>query len=63
MLKYAKEINQAVAKEILKRIYGIENIKEEIDSVKLLEELKIKKVKMLGEETSLSVEEILDLLF
>ena len=44
MLKYAKEINQAVAKEILKRIYGIENIKEEIDSVKLLEELKIKKV-------------------
>lgn len=63
MLKYAKEINQAVAKEILKKIYGIENIKEEIDSVKLLEELKIKKVEMLGEETSLSVEEILDLLF
>lgn len=63
MLKYAKEINQAVAKEILKKIYGIENIKEEIDSVKLLEEVKVKKVEMLGEETSLSVEEILDLLF
>lgn len=63
MLKYAKEINQAVAKEILKKIYGIENIKEEIDSIKLLEELKIKKVEILGKETSLSVEEILDLLF
>ena len=55
--------NQAVAEEILKKIYGIENIKEEIDSVKLLEELKIKKVEMLGEETRLCVEEILDLLF
>lgn len=63
MLKYAKEINQVVAKEILKKIYGIENIKEGIDSVKLLEELKLKKVEMLGNEFSLNIEEILDLLF
>ena len=63
MLKYAKEINQVVAKEILKKIYGIENIKEGIDSVKLLEELKIKKVEMLGNEFSLIIEEILDILF
>ena len=41
LLYTSKEINQAVANEILKKIYGIENIKEEIDSVKLLEELKI----------------------
>ena len=63
MLKYAKEINQVVAKEILKKIYGIEKIKEGIDSVKLLEELKLKKVEMLGNEFSLNIEEILDLLF
>ena len=63
MLKYAKEINQVVAKEILKKTYGIENIKEGIDSVKLLEELKLKKVEMLGNEFSLNIEEILDLLF
>lgn len=63
ILKYAKEINQVVAKEILKKIYGIESIKEEIDSVKLLEELKLKKVEILGKEISLNIEEILDLLF
>lgn len=63
MLKYAKEINQAVANEIIRKIYGIERIKEEIDSVKLLEELKLKKVEMLGEENNLSIDEIIDLLF
>lgn len=62
MLKYAKEINQIFAKEILKKIYGIEKISEEIDSVKLLEELKLKKVEMLREEIGLNIEEIVDLL-
>ena len=51
ILHYAKAINQ------------IFSIKENIDSVKLLEEMKLKKVEFLGEERSLRIEEILDILF
>lgn len=63
MLKYAREINQTFAKAILKNIYGIEKLNEEIDSVKLLEELKLKKVEIPGKEKGLCIDEILDLLF
>ena len=62
-LHYAKAINQIFAKEILKKVYGIDSINENIDSVKLLEEMKLKKVEFLGEERSLRIEEILDILF
>lgn len=63
ILHYAKAINQIFAKEILKKVYGIDSINENIDSVKLLEEMKLKKVELLGEERSLRIEEILDILF
>lgn len=63
ILQYAKEINQIFAKEILKKVYGIDSINENIDSVKLLEEMKLKKVDILCEERSLKLEEILDILF
>ncbi len=63
ILHYAKAINQIFAKEILKKVYGIDSINENIDSVKLLEEMKLKKVEFLGEERSLRIEEILDILF
>ena len=62
-LQYAKEINQIFAKDILKKVYGIDSINENIDSVKLLEEMKLKKVEILGEERSLRLDEILDILF
>lgn len=63
ILHYAKAINQIFAKEILKKVYGIDSINENIDSVKLLEEMKLKKIELLGEERSLRIEEILDILF
>ena len=62
-LQYAKEINQIFAKDILKKVYGIDSINENINSVKLLEEMKLKKVEILGEERSLRLDEILDILF